>query len=134
MTLRNFTKLSVLRYLDFCNVLHIWSIRAIPTYIESTDSMILSCSYTYAIFLFNYTKYMYSILYTVNREYFVIKIFSDSLACAKIKRTKNIRNINDNAVHAGSFVRKLFNMKIYRMKYFRHEIFAIYGNLIEFFI
>ena len=35
---------------------------------------------------------------TVNREYFVVKIFSDSLACAKIKRTKYIRNINDNAV------------------------------------
>ena len=27
-------------------------------------------------------------LHTVNREYFVVKIFSDSLACAKIKRTK----------------------------------------------
>ena len=25
---------------------------------------------------------------TVNREYFVVKIFSDNLACAKIKRTK----------------------------------------------
>ena len=25
---------------------------------------------------------------TVNREYFVVKIFSDSLACTKIKRTK----------------------------------------------
>ena len=25
---------------------------------------------------------------TVNREYFVVKIFSDSLACAKIKRAK----------------------------------------------
>ena len=35
---------------------------------------------------------------TVNREYFVVKIFSDSLACAKIKHTKYIRNINDNAV------------------------------------
>ena len=35
---------------------------------------------------------------TVNREYFVVKIFSDSLDCAKIKRTKYVRNINDNAV------------------------------------
>ena len=35
---------------------------------------------------------------TVNREYFNVKIFSDSMACAKIKRTKCIRNINDNAV------------------------------------
>ena len=35
---------------------------------------------------------------TVNREYFNIKIFSDSMACAKIKCTKYMRNINDNAV------------------------------------
>ena len=27
-------------------------------------------------------------MYTINREYFVVKIFSDSLACAKITRTK----------------------------------------------
>ena len=33
---------------------------------------------------------------TVNREYFDVKIFS--MACAKIKRTKYMRNINDNAV------------------------------------
>ena len=36
--------------------------------------------------------------YTVNREYFDVKIFSDSMACAKIKRAKYMRNINDNAV------------------------------------
>ena len=35
---------------------------------------------------------------TVNREYFDFKIFSDSMACAKIKHTKYMRNINDNAV------------------------------------
>ena len=37
---------------------------------------------------------------TVNREYFDVKIFSDSMACAKIKRTKymTLCNINDNAV------------------------------------
>ena len=35
---------------------------------------------------------------TVNREYFDVKIFSDSMACAKIKRMKYMRNINDNAV------------------------------------
>ena len=35
---------------------------------------------------------------TVNCEYFDAKIFSDSMACAKIKRTKYMRNINDNAV------------------------------------
>ena len=31
-TLRNFTKLPILRYLGICNVLHIWHIQAIPTY------------------------------------------------------------------------------------------------------
>ena len=35
---------------------------------------------------------------TVNREYFDVKIFSDSMACAIIKRTKYMRNINNNAV------------------------------------
>ena len=38
------------------------------------------------------------IQFTVNREYFDIKLFSDSMACAKIKRTKFMRNINSNAV------------------------------------
>ena len=61
---------------------------------------------------------------TVNREYFDVKIFSDSMACAKIKRTKYMRNINDNAV----LIRKLFNIKNYRMKYFRHSVFAFYGT------
>ena len=36
-----------------------------------------------------------TIVYTVNCEYFIVKIFSDSLACVKIKGTNNI---NDNAV------------------------------------
>ena len=40
---------------------------------------------------------MYQLI-TVNREYFDVKIFSDSMACAKIKRMKYMRNINDNAV------------------------------------
>ena len=31
-TLRNFTKLHILRYLGIYNVLHIWHIRVIPTY------------------------------------------------------------------------------------------------------
>ena len=35
---------------------------------------------------------------TVNREYFDAKMFSDSMACTKIKHTKYMRNINDNAV------------------------------------
>ena len=32
MQVRIFTRLLVLRYLGFCNVLRIWSVRAIPTY------------------------------------------------------------------------------------------------------
>ena len=32
LILRKFTKLPVLRYLDVCNILYIWSIRAIPTH------------------------------------------------------------------------------------------------------
>ena len=31
-TLRNFTKLPVVRYFGICNVLHIWHIWVIPTY------------------------------------------------------------------------------------------------------
>ena len=46
----------------------------------------------------SHLRNVYTISSTVNREYLVVKIFSDSLACAKIKRTKYIRNINDNAV------------------------------------
>ena len=38
---------------------------------------------------------LYEPYYTVNRD---IKIFSDSIACAKIKNTKYVCNINDNAV------------------------------------
>ena len=61
---------------------------------------------------------------TVNHKYFVVKLFLDSLGCAKIKCTK----IHAQYCSTGSFVRKLFNMKNYCMKYFRHEIFAIYVN------
>ena len=43
----------------------------------------------------NLGLFQLTIVYTVNREYFVVKIFSDSLACVKIKR---MNNINDNAV------------------------------------
>ena len=40
---------------------------------------------------------------TVNREYFVVKIFLDSLACAKLNARKYMRNINDNAVQGRLF-------------------------------
>ena len=36
-----------------------------------------------------------------------------------------MHNINNNAVQ--DRLSELFNAKIYRMKYFRHEIFVIYG-------
>ena len=40
---------------------------------------------------------------TVNREYFDVKIFSDGIACAKIKRTKYTCNVNDNEVQGRLF-------------------------------
>ena len=46
------------------------------------------------------------------------------MACAKIKHTKYMRNINDNAVQ-GRLSENLLYAKNYRMKYFRHEISAI---------
>ena len=63
---------------------------------------------------------------TVNREYFVVKIFSDSLAYAKIKRTKHMYNINDHVVQghlSGNYlIRKLIAWDM--------KIFAIYGTYI----
>ena len=46
--------------------------------------------------------------YTVNWEFFVVGIFSYSMLCAKIKRTKLkcMRIINVNVHDKGSFVRK----------------------------
>ena len=41
---------------------------------------------------------LFNIPITVNREYFDVKIFSDSMVCAKINCTKYMCNINDNAV------------------------------------
>ena len=50
-------------------------------------------------------------LYTVNREYFDVKIFSDSMAYAKIKRMKYMCDINDNVIQGRL-------SKIKHMKYF----------------
>ena len=60
------------------------------------------------------------VYYTVNREIFIVGIFSYSMLCAKIKRTKLKRmHIINVYVHGkGSFVRKLFNTKIYCAKLF----------------
>ena len=49
--------------------------------------------------------------YTVTCEYFDVKIFSDSMACAKIKHTKYMRDINDNAVQ-GCFSENYLTRKI----------------------
>ena len=38
MQVEIFTRLFALRYLGFCNVLHIWIVQTIPTNRESTDS------------------------------------------------------------------------------------------------
>ena len=60
------------------------------------------------------------VYYTVNREIFIVKIFSYLMLCAKIKCTKlKCMHIINVYVHGkGSFVRKLFNTKIYCVKYF----------------
>ena len=55
--------------------------------------------------------YMYICASTVNRETFVVKIFSDSMASAKIMRI-----INDNAVW-GRFVQKFITRNICDAKY-----------------
>ena len=49
--------------------------------------------------------YMYVHVCTVNREYFIGKIFLDSLTCAKIKYM--YVHTSNNDVVTGSFVRKL---------------------------
>ena len=62
---------------------------------------------------------------TVNREYFDVKIFSDSMACAKIKCTKYMRNINDNAVQGRLSENYLMRKIIARdMKYSRFTVAA----------
>ena len=55
---------------------------------------------------------------TVNREYFIGKIFSDSLTCAKIKYMY-VHTIINNDVVTGTFVRKLkiITRNIFSTKY-----------------
>ena len=60
-------------------------------------------------------------LCTVNPEYFVVKIFSDSLAYVKVKCAKIYAQSNNNAVQGC--------LSENHSKYFRHEIFATYGML-----
>ena len=69
------------------------------------------------------SPYIYN---TVNRKYFDVKIFSDSMACAKIKRTKYMRNINDNAVQGhlseNCLTRKIIARNILDTKYSRFMV------------
>ena len=58
----------------------------------------LYCVYSHKLFGISNGLDSQIFRHTVNREYFDVKIFSDSMACAKIKCTKYMRNINDNAV------------------------------------
>ena len=64
--------------------------------------------------------------YTINHEYFDIKKFSDSMAHAKIKHTKYMRNINDNAVQGRLskiyLTRKIIAWNILDTKYSRFMI------------
>ena len=70
---------------------------------------------------------MYSYFYPKygKSQNFIAKIFSDSLTYVKIKRAK-IHN-SDNAIQ-DCLSENYFNAKNYCTKYFRHEIFAIYGS------
>ena len=70
--------------------------------------------------LYSYMSLYHTLEVTVNREIFVVGIFSYSMLCAKIKCTKleRMRIININVHGNGSFVQKLFNTKIYCTKYF----------------
>ena len=65
----------------------------------------------------------YYVTITVNREYFD---FSDSMACAKIKRTKYMRNINENAVQGrlseNYLTRKIIAWNILDTKYSRFTV------------
>ena len=68
-----------------------------PAYVNT--SVDRSHIFSYWVYMYTYIQLAwYIIVITVIREYFDVKIFSDSMACAKIKRTKYMRNINDYAV------------------------------------
>ena len=72
------------------------------------------------------------ILATVNREYFVVKIFLDSLAYAKIKHAKYMRIIISNAVRGrlskNYLTQKFIAQNIFGTKYSRFMVFCIFGS------
>ena len=63
---------------------------------------------------------------TINRKYFDVKIFLDSIACVKIKRTKYMRNINDDEVQGrlseNNLTWKIIAWNILDMKYSRFTV------------
>ena len=64
---------------------------------------------------------------TVNRKFFVVKIFSDSMGSVKIKRTNIMRIINANAVRSrlseNYLTRKLIARNIFDTKYYRFTVY-----------
>ena len=66
-------------------------------------------------------SYLQYYSHTINRKYFVVKIFSDSLACAKINARKYIHNIDDNVVQGrlseNYLMRKIIARNILDTKY-----------------
>ena len=73
-----------------------------------------------------YLEYYLKNVITVNREYFDVKIFLDSMACAKIECTKYMRNINDNAIQGrlseNYLTRKIIAWNILDTKYSRFTV------------
>ena len=67
---------------------------------------------------------------TVNREIFVVKIFSDSMDSAKIKRTKIMRdNAVQGALSENYLTRKFIAQNICDMKYSRFMVYPyVYGS------
>ena len=64
---------------------------------------------------------------TVNCEYFVVN--RQPILCENEMHEKYMCTINgEYNTCTGLLVQKLFNVNIYCMKYFGHEIFAIYGT------
>ena len=59
----------------------------------------------------------------------LLKYFRTAWLVRKLNARKYMRNINDNVVQ--DRLSEKFNAKIYRMRYFRHEIFAIYSRMLN---
>ena len=72
----------------------------------------ITCKINKKILGWNINIHALQLCITVNREYFFVKVFSDSLACAKLNARKYMHSINDNAVQG----RLSENYFIYRMK------------------